>query len=377
LVTPVRYRFLQHTADIRAYLSSLAVHDAIAMDLEADSLYSYPERVCLMQVSTPDENVILDSLRASEGMRAFSPVLADQQILKVLHGGDYDVRLLKKEFGFELHNLADTMIGAQLLGRQRVGLADLLEEELAVQADKRYQRANWSERPLPQEMLDYAALDTAYLLPLWQQMRSQLADLGRLEWAREEFTLLEQATPAPQRPPSCYDIKGASHLQPTQRAILQSLVELREQIALDWTRPPFKVLSNQVLLDWAQNPPSHRREVLQTRRANKGILRRLAPQILRALRTAQSTPLRDCPQRHLPSRAPLSQEEHRRLRRLKKVRQTAAQCLDLSAGLLVNTRTLETLARAAPEEAADMVHSLLKRWQSEALGPALVHALQG
>jgi ribonuclease D len=308
-------------------------------------------------------------------MIAFSPILANRTILKVLHGGDYDVRLLKKEFGWELHSLADTMIGAQLTGHQKVGLADLLQEELGVHVDKRYQRANWSRRPLPREMLQYAALDTTHLLPLWQSIRSQLADLGRLAWAREEFAHLEQASPPPQRPPSCYDVKGASRLEPRQRAILQSLVELREETALAWNRPPFKVLSSQVLLTWAQDPPSDLQEVQQTPRANRGILRRLAPQILKALRAAQSTPLRDCPQRHLSSRQPLSQAERRCLRRLKEVRQVAAQRLGLSVGLLVNTRTLEALARAAPEEAKDLVRTHLKRWQFEVLGSGLLQAL--
>ena len=376
-ITPVRYRFLQQAADIHAFLSTLTSRSAIAVDLEADSLYSYPEKVCLVQVSTSDENVILDPLHGAEGMSALAALLADRETLKVFHGGDYDVRLLKKEFGVELHNLADTMMAAQFLGRQRVGLADLLSEELDVKVDKRYQRANWSRRPLPEDMLCYAALDTAYLLPLWAQLREQLSRLGRLDWGREEFQLLEQVTPPEERPPSCFDVKGAHRLAPRQRAALQALVEVREETAKAWGRPPFKVLSNQVLLNWAQNPPSDRWEVLQTHGANKGILRRLAPQVLAAVRTAQSRPLRDCPHRHSPSHSPLSEGEHRRLRRLKRVRQSAAQRLGLSAGLLVNTRTLETLARAAPDEAEHTLHSLLKHWQLKALGPALAKALQG
>jgi ribonuclease D len=371
------YRLLQEAADIRAFLTSLSGCEAIALDLEADSLYSYPEKVCLVQVSTGDDNVVLDSLRGRSGLQAFPPILADRTVLKVLHGGDYDVRLLKKEFGWQVHNLADTMIAAQLTGRQNLGLADLLNEELGISIDKRFQRANWAQRPLPEEMLRYAALDTAHLLPLWQGMRSELAGLGRLAWAREEFALLEQAAPPPQRPPSCYDVKGATRLEPRQRAILQSLVEVREETALAWNRPPFKVLSDQVLLAWAEDPPSDVQQVRETPRANKGILRRLAPQIVKALRAAQSTPLRDCPQRHLRSRPPLSQTQRRSLRRLKEVRRLAAERLGLSVGLLVNTRTLETLTRAPPEEVSDAVRAQLKGWQFEVLGPGLVQALRG
>jgi ribonuclease D len=268
------------------------------------------------------------------------------------------------------------MIAAQLSGHAKVGLSDLLGEAFGVRLHKKYQRANWSRRPLEPQMLRYAALDTAYLLPLWQRLGDQLSRLGRLHWAQEEFDLLEQVSPAPEHPPSCWDVKGAYHLQPRQRAALQALLQVREKTARAWGRPPFKVLGNQVLLNWAQDPPSDSQEVLQTRGANKGILRHLAPQVLKALREAQSTPLHDCPQRHLPRRPPPTQEERRRLRRLKAVRQTAAQRLGLNAGLLVTTRTLETLARAAPQEALDGVHSLLKRWQFEALGSTLLQALR-
>jgi ribonuclease D len=309
-------------------------------------------------------------------MPALGAILANQGILKVLHGGDYDVRLLKKVFQFDLHNLADTMIAAQLAGRQRVGLADLLQEELGVHVDKRYQRANWGKRPLSEDMLRYAALDTAYLLPLWQRLRNELSRSGRLHWAQEEFDLLEHVTPAPEHPPSCFDVKGAHQLLPRQRAALQSLVEIREETARSWRRPPFKVLSNKVLLNWAQDPPSDRDELLQTRGANKGILHRLSARILQGLREAQSTPLRQCPQRHSSGRPPLTKQERRRLQRLKKVRQAAALELDLNVGLLVNTRTLETLARAAPEEATDTVRAHLKRWQYEVLSPGLLQVLR-
>jgi ribonuclease D len=371
---PTHHRFLQQPHDIKDYLQTLRSEPQLALDLEADSLYAYPEKVSLVQVSTPTANTILDPLSGGDGMQALGPLMASLTITKVFHGGDYDIRLLKKHYGFQVRHVVDTMIAAQLTGHAKVGLSDLLEEAFGVRLQKKYQRANWSRRPLDPQMLRYAALDTAYLLPLWQRLGDQLSRLGRRHWAQEEFDLLEQVSPAPEHPPSCWDVKGAYHLEPRQRAALQALLQVREKTARAWGRPPFKVLGNQVLLNWAQDPPSDRQAVLQTRAANKGILRHLAPQVLQALAEAQSTPLHDCPQRHLPRRPPPTQEERRRLRRLKAVRQTAAQHLGLDAGLLVTTRTLDTLARAAPQEAADTVPSLLKRWQFEALGPALQQA---
>lgn len=374
-MTPVRYRLLAQPKAIRDYLQTLQSEPALAIDLEADSLYSYPEKVCLVQISTPSSNTILDPLSGGEGIQALGTVLANQAINKVFHGGDYDIRLFKKEYGFQVRNVVDTMIGAQLAGRARVGLAALLEEEFGVQVEKRYQRANWSTRPLAAELLRYAALDTAHSLQLWERIRQELIRLGRLAWAQEEFSLLEALAPPPERAPSCFDIKGAGRLTPRQQAILQALLEVREETARAWNRPPFKVLSNQVLLNWAQSPPLNRGQVLKTPRAGKGILRRLAPRIVNAVHKARSLPLEACPRRSLAPYFPLTDEQKLRLKRLKKVRREAAKRLGLSAGLLVTSETLEKLSRAAPQKALGLLETVLKRWQFQVLGPALRRAL--
>jgi ribonuclease D len=373
-VTPVHYRLLAEFKDIREYVRTLQSEPALAIDLEADSLYSYPEKACLVQISTPSANTILDPLRGRDGIQALGTVLADQAIHKVFHGGDFDIRLFKREYGFEIRNVVDTMIGAQLAGRARVGLAALLEEEFDVHVEKRHQRANWSARPLAAELLRYAALDTAYLLQLWKRIRTELVQSGRLDWAEEEFSLLEAVTPSAQRAPSCFDVKGAGRLPARQLAILQALLEVREQIARSWNRPPFKVLSDQVLLRWAQSPPLNREQVLQTPRAGKGILRHLAQRILDAVHEARTLPMEECPGRSSAPYIPLTGEQKLRLKRLKKVRSDAAKRLGLGAGLLVSSKTLERLCRADPDQAPDLAASL-KRWQLQVLGPALRRAL--
>jgi len=374
-VTNIRYRLLSQAREIRDYLHTLRSERRLAIDLEADSLYSYPEKVCLVQISTPSANTILDPLTGRHGMQALGTLLADPAITKVFHGGDYDIRLFKKDYGFQVRNVVDTMIGARFVSRARVGLADLLQEEFGIELEKRHQRANWAARPLAADLLRYAALDTAYLLELWRRLRAELVRLGRLEWAAEEFSLLEAVTPSPQHAPSCFDIKGARHLTPRQRAILQALLQVREETARAWDRPPFKVLSNQVLLRWAQSPPLNRAQVLKTSQAGKGILRRLAPKIVNAVHKARSLPYEDCPQRSSASYIPLTDEQELRLKRLKTVRRDAAERLGLDAGLLVSSRTLEKLCRADPAQASDLIEASLKRWQLQVLGAALRHAL--
>lgn len=368
---PPAYRFLDRVRDIEEYLSSLGSQPALALDLEADSLYSYQEKVCLIQISTATGNVVLDPLRARAGLHGLGPLLADRGMLKVFHGADYDIRLLKKDFGFQVQHIADTMVAAQLVGRPLVGLAALLGEEFGLTLQKKYQRSDWTTRPLERERLRYAALDTAYLIELWQRLRRRLVELGRLAWAEEEFRLLEAVAPAAPHEPCCFDVKGAGRFSPRELAVLQGLLLVRDAAARAWDRPPFKVLPDQVLLGWAQWPPQRREQVLRTRGANQGILRRLAPQILEAVQAARDRPLAACPQRHRGHFTPLTHEQKERLARLKQVREDMAQSLDLSAGLLVTTETLEALARAGREEAAELLQASLKRWQQQVLGRQL------
>ena len=176
--------------DFDAAMSRVAAQATVAVDTEADSLHSYFDKVCLIQISIPGEDLIIDPL-AKIDLSALGPILSNPQILKVLHGADYDLRILNRDFGFVISNLIDTMICAQLLGYEQFGLAALLERHFGFRVDKVHQRADWAMRPLPPDMLDYAATDTRHLLELFGKLRAELEPLGRWEWAREEFSRLE------------------------------------------------------------------------------------------------------------------------------------------------------------------------------------------
>jgi ribonuclease D len=292
-------------------------------------------------------------------------------VRKIVHGGDYDVRLLKRERPVVVRNLFDTMIAAQLAGRERFGLAALLEEHFGVVLDKRHQRADWSRRPLGPELLAYAGADTAHLHALAARLAAELSSLGRLAWAEEDFRLLALIEPAPAKKPWCLDHKGAGRLAPRQLARLQALLEMRDELARAWDRPPFMVLGNQTLVDWAQAPPPGRRELVQTPGAGRSVLERLADRALEALGRAEALPEQECP-RALPARRTvLGGPEAARLARLKAAREAAATRLGLAPGLLVNGATLERFAREGAVGSGS-----LKNWQAEALGAPLLQALE-
>ena len=171
-------------------MKRVAAHEKVAVDTEADSLHSYFDKVCLIQISIPGEDLVIDPLRKID-LSAFGAILDDKRITKVLHGADYDLRILNRDFGFTISNVIDTMICAQLLGYEAIGLAALLERYFTITVDKTHQRADWAMRPLPRSMLEYAASDTRNLVALSDKMREELIAIGRWEWAKEEFARLE------------------------------------------------------------------------------------------------------------------------------------------------------------------------------------------
>ncbi|GAB6062942.1 ribonuclease D [Deferrisoma palaeochoriense] len=372
---PVNFVYAADHAAAREAVAELATASRLAVDLEADSLHSYREKVCLVQASTERGNWILDPLTDDGWFPAFARILEDPSVEKVAHGADYDIRLLKKDRGVSVRNVFDTMIAAQFTGRPRFGLAALLEEFFGIRLDKKHQRADWSARPLAPDLLAYAALDTAYLLPLRDRLTEELEKLGRGAWVEEECRRLEAAEPADTNGPTVWKVKGAHALGPRDLAVLQALLEVRDRYARQWDRPAFKVLSNQTLLDWAARPPRSRAAVLQTEGVGKALLARIADDVVAAVEEALALPPEAWPRRETTAYVPLTEREEARLKRLKRARTRLAKRLGLDPGLLVNSATLERLARLDPAEAPGWLATNLKVWQQEVVGPELLAAL--
>lgn len=186
----------------------------LAVDTESDSLHHYPEKVCLIQISLGDADYLVDPL-SEVSLDPLAERLRDPAVLKVLHGADYDVRMLQRGFGMRFAGLYDTMIAARFAGETRFGLAALLERHFGVEMDKRFQRADWSVRPLTPDMARYATLDTHYLAGLHELLDERLGELGRREWAAEEFERLEAVVTAPSGPPEegFRRVKGGGKLE--------------------------------------------------------------------------------------------------------------------------------------------------------------------
>ena len=249
--------FVEDASALGKTVEQLSMAPVIGVDTEGDSFHHYREKVCLIQFSDLKRDYIVDPL-AVEDVSSLAPIFADPNVVKVLHGADYDVVSLKRDFGFQIRNIFDTMIAAQMLAMPRIGLADLIGETFDIGIDKKYQRHDWARRPLKHEHIDYARGDTHFLLALHEILLRKLRRGQRLDWVVEECALLEEREWEGRvfDPNGYLRIKGSSGLSDSAKRILKRLYLFRNEHAQKQDRPPFKVLPDYVLLDTARKQPS-------------------------------------------------------------------------------------------------------------------------
>jgi len=376
-VAPTEFQWIATPEDWAAFAPNLFAAPLVALDVEADGFHRYPERLSLIQIALPGPSIaILDPLAVTEPT-VLGAVLADSGRIKVLHAASYDVRALRRDLGFSLSGLYDTAIAAQFLGMERTGLAAVLQEVLGIELakSKRLQRMDWSQRPLPEAALAYAADDVAYLIALYHALVARIADLGRTAWVQEECERLEvfRLEPPPTSEEACLLVKGARELDDRGRAVLHALFCFREQEALRLGRPPYRVMGNETMLVLARDP-GHRLDSLQ------GIGRPyLGPRrkaLLATLAQGRQDPPLGWPR--LVSGVRWSGEHRDRLAKLKAWRDEEAAKLGLSAGLVWSARHLDQLALHPRSEpmALDLGMSRsdlpwVRRWQWDVLGDAL------
>lgn len=360
--------------EVVAFAAELQGQDCIAVDLEADALHNYQEKVCLLQFTTSERTLLIDPL-AAESLQPLAVVLAAANVRKIFHAADYDLRCLRRDFGFEIRGLFDTMIGAQFCGEEKIGLADLLRKHFAVELDKRFQKADWSLRPLPAEMANYAAEDTRHLHKLAELIENRLRELGRLEWLHEECRLLEQVRFAEHDGPLFLRFKGAGTLDRRQLAVLEALLQWRDGEAMRRNRPLFKVIGNAQLLELAKQRPKDRAEMKTVPGLAPGHIERYGRDLLAAVATAEALSNEELPVYPRERGIERDPEVDRRLKKLKEWRQGRAAELELDPGVLINNATLEQIARRQPET-VDALTALpgIRNWQVQALGRDLLLA---
>ncbi len=353
---------------------SLAAARAVALDTESDSLFHHREKVCLLQIATEQDGPVLVDTLVLRDLSPLAPVMASPSVLKVLHGADYDVTTLKRDFGFCFCSLFDTMIAARLLGRSELGLAAVARAELGVVLSKTNQKDDWSRRPLTPQQEAYAAADVAHLVPLERRLAAALEGLGRLAWLREECEAVAALPKAARRqdPDAYLAIKGAKRLAPRALAVLRELVAWRERQAQESDLPAFKILGNEVLLRLAEAPcdAAALADGLPPR------LRSRAGELAAARARAHALDESQLPVVPRSLRAIPPEPVQRRSARLKAWRTAKAAELKLDVSVVLPQRLIDKLAEAGPRDRAGLgAIEGLRRWRIETFGREILAAL--
>ena len=352
----------------------------VAADTEAASFHRYRDRLFLVQLSTPTRTAIIDPLAVPD-LSPVGELLTDRDVEKVFHDADYDLRIFDRDYGFRAVRVFDTRIAAQLAGEPAVGLAALLEKYVGVKLTKEHQKGDWSRRPLPPAMLEYAAADTRHLPALREALAARLRDLGRLEWAMEDFARLEALrwTATTDGADAFLRVRGAKALPARPLAALRELYRWRDTIAAAQDRATFRIIGNEVLLAVAKALPRSAADLAGIPELPSKLAGRHAAALLEAVRRALALGEADLPRVDRVPRPPQDPALEERVERLKAARNSVAAQLGLDPGVLCARATLEAIARAAPppKDRAGLARiGELRRWQAEVLGDQLLQALR-
>lgn len=372
------YIYVDSTAGLRTLVERIAESSRIALDTEADSLYHYYEKVCLIQITVGEETYILDPL-AGLDLSDFFVILARKPI--ILHSADYDLRILRASYDYlPKAEVFDTMLAARILGHDRLGLSALVEKYFGVTLSKHGQKFNWSLRPLPENKLIYAGNDTRYLEPLTNFLNNELSQLGRLEWHRESCAALVETTRVnrpPKEPDAIWRIKGLKEFNRRQLAYLRAIWYWRENEAKNSDLPPFKVLGNLPIIALALWASSHSgiplaRGPKLPRNCIGNRLHALNIKINEARELSES----DWPQikakkmKPVQRYTPFSEEENSLFLRLREYSAKIAAELRVPPHVLVSRASLESIFRARAITVNDIsTHGKITRYQAELLAP--------
>ncbi len=371
------YELITTPEGLARALKTLDGAPLLALDTEASSFHRYQERVCLVQLSDRERTLLVDPLAITD-LTPLGTLLADPGMQVVIHDADYDLRILAKYHRIRVENVFDTLVAAELLNEPEIGLAALLLKYQGVRVDKKFQKADWSERPLPAPMLDYAAGDTANLIALRDILEEKLRAKDRWTWAEEEFALLTDAPfnlPADEEP-AFLKMKGAKMLKPHQLAIFREVHGWREGIAAKMDRAPFMVFGNEPLLSLATEPPRNIQDVLDRKGVNARVLQRHGQELMDAVQRGLQLPKEEWPRIPRPKRWDRDDDYEERLKRLKQVRDRLTLASDLRPGIVAANQMLMDIARTLPGD-LDALAAIpgMRRYQVEHFGTDLLKAL--
>ncbi|MBF0224322.1 MAG: HRDC domain-containing protein [Desulfobacterales bacterium] len=377
-VSNSKFKLIEKDKDLKDVVQLLEKESIIGIDVEADSMHHFEERMCTLQIATREASFVIDMLSIKD-VSLIKPIFANYAIKKIFHGADYDLRLIQKFLKVTVNNLFDTQIASRFLGMNSTSLESVLLHILGVNIDKKYQKSDWSKRPLPLEMIEYAATDIYFLIPLWEALSKKLEAMGRLEWAVEESEKQKifQIKPSFQYP-LFLKVKGAGNLDPLSLFVLESLLKFRLKIAKKKDKPAFKIIDNEKLILIAKIKPTSFEKI----KLSKILSKRQMEMYGRDISSTISETLKYIPNK-LPTypfkKGKLTPNEAAgKIDILKKWRDSKSKKMGIETGMLFSKNILTAVAEKNPKTIKELsAIKELKDWQIREFGEEIIKALQG
>ncbi|MDF1592730.1 MAG: HRDC domain-containing protein [Desulfobacterales bacterium] len=376
-ISALNYRVINTALQLQEAVKLLETEKTVAFDLEADSMYHYKEKVCLIQMAAGHTVILIDPLAVPD-LSPLKPVFANPDIRKVLHGADYDIRSLYRDFHIKINHLFDTQLASRFLGAVETGLDAVLTKRFNVKLEKKYQKKDWSRRPLPPEMMAYAARDVLYLIPLAKILEEELIQKDRLFWVVEENRVLSKVRPnSTHHEPLYLNFKGAGRLSPRELGILEALLLFRRTVAAKKDRPLFKVLGNPTLLSIVKNRPETVQGLERVQPLSAKQIGIYGRDLIEKVTTALTIPAENLP-RYPRQRVPmLKPAVRKRVKVLNAWRETVAAQLALDPALICSKGLMVALARLNPRTPPELENiTEMKNWQKKMFGKEIVAVLK-
>lgn len=375
--TEITYKIISTRNELEAFVKSIEDERAVGVDLEADSMYHFQEKVCLIQMAIPGINAVIDPLMIKD-LSPLKPIFKRRDVRKIFHGSDYDVRSLFRDFRITINNLFDTELASRFLGFSETGLEAVLKNKFNVTLNKKYQRKDWSKRPLPEEMISYAAEDAGYLLPLAQILKTELEKKGRLGWVHEECRYLSKVRPTTNNTEPLYmNFKGAGKLDPRSLAVLEALLQSRRKIARKKDKPLFRIFGSRSLLDLAEKKPENFKQLEKTAALSPKQLTMYGRKVIAAVESALKIPTKLLPvyPRKKAPKIPLIVAG--RVNTLRHWRDQQVKYLAIDPALICTKSLISEIALQKPGTISDLAKIKgLKNWQRKEFGLDILEVLK-
>ncbi|MDP2861280.1 MAG: HRDC domain-containing protein [Desulfobacterales bacterium] len=363
--------------DLKKALKGIESEKRVGFDLEADSMYHFSEKVCLLQVASKNTAFAIDTVKLRD-LSVLKPFFMREDVIKIFHGADYDVRSLFRDFGIEINNLFDTELASRFLGIKSTGLEAVLRDRFNVKLEKKYQKKDWSERPLSADMLNYALNDVRHLVSLSEILEKELDDIGRLSWVEEECEILCRVRPAADNgEPLFLKFKGAGKVSPRTLAVLEELLRFRREMAQQRDRPVFKIMGNDSILKLAETRPDSLKKIINIQAVTQRQLDIYGKDVILVISKAVNIPENMLPGYPREKAFLISEAASKRIEALKICRDKKALKLNLDPGLLLNKALINSIGVKKPVTKEELeAISDMKNWQRSEFGEEIIKLLR-